>query len=375
MSGATEKPSPNTPWNHYGASAGRPAGKSGRELRPKSTTIDIHAHVIVPEAKDFVRPHIDWSTVPLAHFAAPETKQLAFQQDKERSPHMSDVKVRLADMDAMGVDIQVLSPSPFQCYYTLPIEIADPATRMVNDGIAAHVAQCPERLVPLGTVALQDAAAAVTELKRCMSVLGFKGVQILTNVAGRELSDEALRPFWQAAQDLDALVILHPNGFTEGKRLARFYFNNTIGNPLDTTVAIHYLIFDGILQQFPALKILAVHGGGYVGAYAARMDHAWGARSDCHGTLPKPPSTYLRQLYFDTVVFSPHQLQFLIEAQGVDQVLMGTDYAFDMAESDPVSLIMNVPGLKAKERAKIIGGNAEKLLGIHRLVASMASHG
>jgi aminocarboxymuconate-semialdehyde decarboxylase len=355
---------PQKPWNRYGATAARAAGIPGREIRPKSITIDIHAHVHVLEAKDFVRPHIDWSTVPLAHFASPETKQLALQQDAERSPHMSDIDLRLTDMDAMGVDIQVLSPSPFQCYYTLPIEIAEPATRMVNDGIAAHVAKCPSRLVPLGTVALQDAAVAVAELKRCMSTLGFKGVQILTNVAGRELSDPAFSPFWQAAEELGALVILHPNGFTEGQRLSRFYFNNTIGNPLDTTIAIHHLIFDGTLERFPRLKLIAVHGGGYVGAYTARMDHAWGARSDCHGALPNPPSTYLRKFYFDSVVFSSGQLEQLIHSYGEDHILMGTDYAFDMAESDPIGHVMGVGDLDETARAKIVGGNAARLLGI-----------
>jgi aminocarboxymuconate-semialdehyde decarboxylase len=355
------------PWNHYGATMARTAGTPGRETRPSRRTIDIHAHVLIPEAKDFVRPHIDWSTIPLAHFASPETKQLAVQQDAERSPHMSEIGLRLSDMDAMGVDIQVLSPSPFQCYYTLPIEIAVRATQMVNNGIAQHVAQCPERLVALGAVPLQDTAAAVEELQRCMRTLGFKGVQILTNVAGRELSDPDFLPFWKAAEELNALVILHPNGFTEGERLSRFYFNNTIGNPLDTTIALHYLIFDGILERFPKLKILAVHGGGYVGAYAARMDHAWGARSDCRGTLPHPPSSYLRKVYFDTVVFSPAQLQNLILHYGAEHLLMGTDYAFDMAESDPIALIMAVPELDADARNLIIGGNAERLLHIDQI--------
>src|ERR1700679_1255844 len=177
MSGTPERSGGKAPWNHYGATAGRPAGKPGRETRPQCKTIDIHAHAIVREARDFVRPSINWSTLPLPHFAAPETKELAFLQDEERSPHMTDVQLRLKDMDAMGVDIQVLSPSPFQCYYTLPIDIAEPGTRMVNDGISTQVAQCPARLIPFGTVALQDPAAAVAELKRCVVTLGFKGVQ------------------------------------------------------------------------------------------------------------------------------------------------------------------------------------------------------
>src|SRR5256885_6275177 len=142
-----------------------------------------------------------------------------------------------------------------------------------------------------------------------MKDLGFKGCQILTNVAGRELSDPALAPFWAKAEELGALVLIHPNGFTEAQRLSRFYFNNVVGNPFDTTVALHYLIFDGVLERHPKLKILAVHGGGYLPAYCGRIDHAWGARSDSHGALPQPPTSYLKKTYFDTVVFTTHQLE------------------------------------------------------------------
>ena len=138
-----------------------------------------------------------------------------------------------------------------------------------------------------------------------MKTLKFKGVEILTNVAGKELSDPAFAPFWKKAEELGALVVIHPNGFTEGKRLSRFYFNNIIGNPFETTLALHYLIFDGVLERHPKLKIYAMHGGGYLGAYSGRIDHAWGARSDCNAGLPKPPTEYLKQVYFDNVVFTP----------------------------------------------------------------------
>ena len=130
---------------------------------------------------------------------------------------------------------------------------------------------------------MQDGEAAANELERCITKLSFKGVQILTNVDGKEFSDPAFAPFWKKAEELGALVLLHPNGFTQGERFARFYFNNIIGNPLETTIALHYLIFDGVLERHPNLKIISVHGGGYLGAYSGRIDHAWGARSDAHG--------------------------------------------------------------------------------------------
>src|SRR5919206_3529459 len=191
-------------------------------------------------------------------------------------------------------------------------------------GRADYVARRPDRFVPLGTVPLQDGDAAAAELERAVTRLGFKGCQILTNVAGRELSDPEFAPFWAKAEQLGALVVIHPNGFTQGDRFRRFYFNNVIGNPLDTTMALHYLIFDGVLERHPNLKILAVHGGGYLGGYSGRIDHAWGARSDARGDLPNPPTSYLKKIYFDTVVFTPQQLAALAKTFGADHVIMGT---------------------------------------------------
>ncbi|MGB7577063.1 MAG: amidohydrolase family protein, partial [Pseudolabrys sp.] len=166
------------------------------------------------------------------------------------------------------------------------------------------------------------------------------------------------------AEELGALVIIHPNGFTEGQRLSRFYFNNIIGNPFETTLALHYLIFDGVLERHPNLKIFAMHGGGYLGAYSGRIDHAWGARSDCHANLPKPPTSYLKKVYVDTVVFTPGQLKALVDTFGLDHVIMGTDYPFDMLENDPIGHIASVQGFDDQTRAALVGGNAKKMLGM-----------
>ncbi|HZY23499.1 MAG TPA: amidohydrolase family protein, partial [Beijerinckiaceae bacterium] len=244
-----------------------------------------------------------------------------------------------------------------------PLDIAVEAARIVNDGLAEYVARRPNRFVALGTVPMSDAGEAVKELERLMGKLGFKGVQILTNIAGKELSDPAFAPFWERAEALGALVVIHPNGFTHAERLRRFYFNNVIGNPLETTIALHYLIFDGVLERHPNLKILAVHGGGYLGAYWGRIDHAWGARSDCRADLPNPPTSYLKKVYFDTVVFTPGQLRALVDTFGADHVLMGTDYPFDMMDSDPVGHVISA-GFDDATAAKIVGGNAKRLLGL-----------
>ena len=247
---------------------------------------------------------------------------------------------------------------------TLTSEIAVPAARMVNEGIAEYCARHKDRLIPCGTVPMQVGQEAASELEHCARVLGFKGVEILTNVAGKELSDPEFAPFWAKAEQLGMLVVIHPNGFTEGKRLAKHYFNNVIGNPFETTLALHYLIFDGVLERHPNLKIMAVHGGGYLPAYCGRIDHAWGARSDSHGDLPQPPTFYLRKVYFDTVVFTPHQLAELVRFYGADHVVMGTDYPFDMAEVDPIGHVASAAGFDASTVAALAGGNARRLLGI-----------
>jgi aminocarboxymuconate-semialdehyde decarboxylase len=350
-------------WNKYGPTAARRHGKPGRELRPHSVTIDIHSHVGVPEAAKFVEPHLDPATIPLGHFANAETRMLNQKQEADIRGR-AGLDHRLADLDAMGLDIQVVLPPPPQCYYTVPLDIAVKAAQLVNEGIAEFCARKPERLKGFGTVPMPDGQEAAKELERCSKRLGFKGVQILTNIAGKELSDPAFAPFWRKAEELGALVVIHPNGFTEAGRLTRFYFNNVIGNPLETTIALNYLIFDGVLERHPDLKILAVHGGGYLGAYPGRIDHAWGARSDCHGSLPHPPTTYLKKIYFDSVVFTPHQLAELVRLYGADHVIMGTDYPYDMADYDPIGHVASTAGLDAATVAAISGGNAKRLLGL-----------
>jgi len=348
-------------WNKYGPTAARRHGRPGREARPQSVTVDIHSHVGVPEAAKFVEPYLDWSTIPLAHFATPETKALSQKQEADIAARRDHAQ-RLADLDAMAIDVQMIAPPPLQCYYTVPLDIAVNAAHIVNDGIAEFCGKYPDRLKGFGSVPMPDGNEAAKELERCVLKLGFKGVEILTNVAGKELSDPAFAPFWRKADELGALVMIHPNGFTEASRLKRFYFNNVIGNPFETTIALHYLIFDGVLERHPRLKILAVHGGGYLGAYSGRIDHAWGARSDSHGDLPQPPTAYLKRIYVDTVVFTPYQLAELVRVFGADHVVMGTDYPYDMADYDPLGHIAGVDGFDAATLAALAGGNAKRIL-------------
>jgi aminocarboxymuconate-semialdehyde decarboxylase len=238
------------------------------------------------------------------------------------------------------------------------------AFRIVNDDLAEVVSAHSDRFIALGAVPLQDTVAAVQELKRCDAELGFPGVEISTHVNGEEISSPRLEPFWAAAEEQGMVVFIHPTGFTHPDRFTDHYFFNTIGHPLEETICAGRLVFDGVLERYPDLKILFAHGGGYLPAYAGRFDHAYHAREDVRHGLPRPPSEYLSRLYFDTMVFEPDQLGFLIAKFGADHILLGTDYPYDMGEDDPLGLIDRVDGLTAEDRDLISGGNAHRLMGL-----------
>jgi aminocarboxymuconate-semialdehyde decarboxylase len=225
------------------------------------------------------------------------------------------------------------------------------------------VASHPDRFVGMGTVPLQAPTLAVAELERLVKELGLRGVEIGTNVAGAELSDERFRPFFAKAQELGILIFMHPAGFTQAQRLADHYFINVIGNPLDTTVAVSHLIFGGVLDTYPKLKICLAHGGGYAAAYSGRFDHAHQARSDCRRLIKRPPTSYLKKLYFDTIVFTHHQLDYLTGLYGSDHILLGTDYPYDMALPEAVKFVTSAK-LSRADKAAILGGNAARLLQI-----------
>lgn len=349
------------PNNRYDLTAARMHGRPGRETRPSGLTVDIHSHVLIPAAADYVRPHL----TPDARAAlyTEETRILTRKQDEDRTPNLTDLALRMRDFDAMGVDAQIISPAPAQCYYAVPTEVGVRAARIVNEGISTIAAKTPNRIpAALGTVPLQaGGAAAADELEYATKTLGLKGVEVLAHVGDLELSDGSLEAFWAKAEALGSVVLIHPSGFTEARRFGRFYFSNVIGNPLDTTMALHYLIFDGVLQRYPNLKIIAAHGGGYLPAYSGRIDHAWGARSDAHGSLPEPPSFYLKKIYVDSIVFTSNQLEALVKLFGAGKILLGTDYPYDMGEYDPIGHVAAAASLSEADRAMIAGGNAKAL--------------
>jgi aminocarboxymuconate-semialdehyde decarboxylase len=274
--------------------------------------------------------------------------------------------VRLKDMDRMGIDIQAVSPAPHQTYYWTDPGEGRELARAVNERLAQIVSQWPERFVALGTVPLQDADLAVAELIHCVKTLGLRGVEINPSVNGMDLTDSrlALEKFFAKAQELDIVVFMHPIGFTHGERLMNHYFNNVIGNPLETTVAVSHLIFDGVMERHPKLKVVLPHAGGYLAHYWARMDHAWNARPDCRVVIKKKPSSYLEKFYFDTITFDRTMLKNMVDRYGADHVVLGTDYPYDMGMEHPVDFIGGTTGISASDKSKIMGGNAARLLKI-----------
>jgi aminocarboxymuconate-semialdehyde decarboxylase len=352
------------PTNRYDLTAARAHGRPGREIRPRSLTVDIHSHVSVPAAAAYVGPY--QTPDPRSAGYSEDTRILSRKQDEDRTTNLVDLGLRMRDFDAMGVDAQVISPAPAQCYYNVPAEVGIDAARMVNEGVAAIAAKIPDRTpAAMGCVPLQAGGeAAAAELEYAVKTLALKGVEVLAHVGDLELSDPCFEPFWAKAEAIGAVVFIHPSGFTEPRRFGRFYFSNVIGNPLDTTMALHHLIFDGVLERYPGLKIIASHGGGYLPAYSGRIDHAWAARSDAHGALPKPPTFYLKKIYLDTIVFTPDQLEALVKLFGVDKILLGTDYPYDMGEYDPIGHIASVASFTEADRAAIAGGNAKALFGL-----------
>ncbi len=310
----------------------------------------------------------------LYKFANEATREVNRQQAQEIFGKLTSVETRLADMDAMAIDIQAVSPAPLQYYYALEPDLGRTSAQIINDHIAEIVDAHPDRFVGLGTVPMQEPDLAIAELDRAVSELGMRGVEIGTSVAGEELSDDRFRKFFAKAEELDALIFMHPNGFSDGGRLNDHYFTNVIGNPLDTTVAVSHLIFGGVLDSYPNLKICVAHGGGFLPAYSGRIDHAHANREDCRRRIKDRPTSYLRKLYFDTVVFTEHQLEYLVGLYGSDHIVLGTDYPYDMGMYDPVGFVDGASALTADDKAAIVGGNAARLLGITTPVAAPSEH-
>ena len=246
--------------------------------RGKWFTVDIHCHVTSVKAAAMVEGNEAVSRWYLETQANARSREINRQNGVRTRVQGTSAEQRIADMDLMGIDIQAISPAPRQTYYGADPELGLATARTLNDEIADIVGRHPDRFTGLGTIPLQAPELAIAEFERLHKSLGMRGIEIMTHVAGEDLSAERFRKVFRRIEELGLLVFMHPDGFTEAQRFKDHYFANVIGNPLDTTVALHHLIFGGVLEDCPGLKLVAAHGGGYLPAYAGRIDHAASAR-------------------------------------------------------------------------------------------------
>jgi aminocarboxymuconate-semialdehyde decarboxylase len=308
-------------------------------------TVDIHAHCCVPKAMAVIKHPLE----------APGLL-------------MEDTSTRIAAMDSQGIDVECLSINPY--WYRAGKDESAELIRLQNEALVEFCARQPDRFVAFATAAIQHPELAAEQVEHAVRKLGLRGVSVGGSVAGLELADPKFHPFWKKCEEHDVLVFLHPTGTRELEPSGRLggsgLLTNTIGNPLETTIALSHLIFEGTLDRFPGLKICAAHGGGYLGSYANRSDAVIRTFPNRVGPLPKKnPTAYLRdgQLYFDTIVFTPEALRHLIAESGPDRVMIGTDYPFPWTATE-VDLVLSTPGLTDDQRIAILGGTAQKLMGI-----------
>jgi aminocarboxymuconate-semialdehyde decarboxylase len=311
---------------------------AGRRVK----TVDIHAHCGVPEAMALMNLKV-----------APGS--LLMSADRIRA------------MDQQGIDMEALSINPY--WYGAARDVVTEIIRIQNEKLAELCSTQPDRFVAFASVALQFPELAAAQLEHAVKRLGLRGAAIGGNVNGEEISDPKYHPFFAKAEELGVLVFLHPQGAPgmEKRLTGNGGLENVIGNPLETTVALSHMIFEGTHDRFPGLKLCAAHGGGYLPSYAARSDHGcltFPDRCERNGIkLKKKPTEYLKQLYYDTIVFTPKALRYLGDEVGNGQIMMGTDYPFPWTNTS-VDHILNTPGLSDAEKAAMLGDTARKLLGI-----------
>ena len=329
-------------------------------------SIDVHAHLTPQCFWRATENGGDWHTLKRETDARGMEYALVGGRRQALPPRAKwTPEERLADMDSLGVDVHVVSPYVGFYNYHLPVEVARATSAATNDEIAGMIRAWPERFAGLGTLPMQDVKAAMSEMERCMTRLGLKGVEINDHVNGRTLEEPEFRPFWKAAQELGALVFFHQGGDTVvTPRSARYHLPNTIGNLADRAVTFATLVSGGVMDEFPDLKICLGHGGGYTCFGIGRMDHGWQVRSEARLHITQPPSAYLRRFYYDCIVYTEPALRFLIDSVGADRVVFGTDWPYDMALDWPVAWVLGMKGLSQEEKEGILWKNLERLLGL-----------
>lgn len=329
--------------------------------------IDIHCH-IVPE-----------SCLPM-EAVGPDGRTYGFRIDRDDNGIMCpisngrinrncdpeqiwNIDRRLRDMDASQVDMQVLSPAPFLFLYNLPAQECQQMARRVNTAMAEIAQARPDRFRSMATIPLQHPELAIAELEFAVNELGMDGLEMCSNVDGKNYDEPEFRPFFATVQRLDVPIFVHPTNVAASDRLGRYYLGNLIGNPLDTTICIASLIFGGVLDDYPELKMVFAHGGGFTSFIVGRWNHGASVRPEGEH-LPKPPEEYLQQLYYDTICHHPHALRHLRDMVGVSQIVLGTDYPFDMGNTRPIEVVATLEDVSEGERAAITGETAARLYNI-----------
>ncbi|HUG15866.1 MAG TPA: amidohydrolase family protein [Thermomicrobiales bacterium] len=319
------------------------------------TIVDLHCHIFPAEAAGRAGTSISVTLEGDAYRYVAGSRSMLLEDG------LVNLDAQVEDMRQQGVGLRALAPPPFTLNYELPAAEGVRWARAINDGIAEAVAGHPEHFVGFATLPLQDVGASVTELARAIETLGLRGIEIATNINGVELDDPALEPFWEEANGLNVPILVHPWHNVGPSRMGEYYLSNLIGNPVETALAGSRLIFGGVLERYPGLKIILSHGGGALPHLVGRLRHGHKVRDE-----PKlraaAPIKHIRRLYYDTVVFDPLMLRHMVETVGAEQVTLGTDYPFDMGEPDPVGFVRG-SGLSDADIETILG-NGARLLGM-----------
>jgi aminocarboxymuconate-semialdehyde decarboxylase len=329
-------------------------------------SIDIHAHLTPQCFWRATENGGDWHT--LRREQDERGQQLAVV-GSSRSPLPPRARwtpeERLADMDSLGVDIHVLSPYSGFYNYRLDAAVATATSKDSNNEISEMIQAWPDRFAGLATLPMQDVKAAIAELERVMVDLDFKGAMIGDQINGRTLDNAEFMPFWKSAEQLGALILFHQGGETViSSRNKRYHLPNSIGNLADRTITFAALVMGGVMDACPELKICLSHGGGYTCYGIGRMDRAWQTRPEVQGSIGQPPSAYLQRFYYDCIVYTESALRYLIDTVGIERVVFGTDWPYDMAFDWPVSWILSLESLTQAEKEAILWKNLESLLAL-----------
>ena len=327
-------------------------------------TIDIHAHIVPPSVIAAGRNGSELHGIRFERTAEGRLRSSCGDQSSMLPwpRHDESLEDRLAYMDRVGVDVHVLSLSPSVFWYQSDPAQATQFARVVNDELAAIVDQHPTRFAAFAYLALQEPRESARELSRCMGDLGMAGAIVGTNIDGRDWDDPALLPVLEVAEETQALLFVHPARVRMASILGRYHLRNLIGNPLETTITVASLIFGGVLDRFPDLRLCLAHGGGYGCLGVGRFDHGYRVRPEA-GQAQQPPSDYLRRLMVDSLVHDPLTLRTVIDRVGAGNVVLGTDYPADMGQPDPVDWVREAPDLTDEEKDAILTGNAARVLG------------